>query len=70
MSQNKPFPYRDVWIRASPFKDKKTIVTIEKKYKNGQSIGFTALASLRSMGRLPRSNGVYMLGQKYKALVS
>lgn len=70
MSQNKPFPYRDEWIRASPFKDKKTAMAIEKKYKHGQSIGFTALASLRSMGRLPRSSGVYMLGQKYKTLVS
>ena len=36
-----------------------------KKYKRGQSIGFTARASLKAKGLLPRSNGRYVLGPKY-----
>jgi hypothetical protein len=36
-----------------------------KKYKSGKSIGFTAKASLKAKGLLPRSNGTYRLGPKY-----
>jgi hypothetical protein len=36
-----------------------------KKYKSGKSIGFTARASLKAKGLLPRSNGRYVLGPKY-----
>jgi hypothetical protein len=36
-----------------------------KKYKSGRSIGFTARASLKAKGLLPRSNGRYVLGPKY-----
>jgi hypothetical protein len=36
-----------------------------KAYKAGQSIGFTALSSLKSMGVLPRVSGCYELGKKY-----
>jgi len=36
-----------------------------KKYKSGHSIGFTARASLKAKGLLPRSNGRYVLGPKY-----
>jgi hypothetical protein len=36
-----------------------------KKYKSGKSIGFTAKASLKAKGMLPRSNGRYVLGPKY-----
>ena len=36
-----------------------------KKYKSGRSIGFTARASLKAKGLLPRSNGRYLLGPKY-----
>jgi hypothetical protein len=35
------------------------------KYRAGKSIGFTAKASLKSKGMLPRSNGRYVLGSKY-----
>jgi hypothetical protein len=35
------------------------------KYKSGKSIGFTAKASLKAKGLLPRSNGTYRLGPKY-----
>ena len=63
-----PFPYRKEWIRASPFKTKERVIQAENKYKKGISIGFTALASLRSMGRIPRTNGMYLVGDKYKNL--
>ena len=36
-----------------------------RKYKAGKSIGFTARASLKAKGLLPRSNGKYVLGPKY-----
>jgi hypothetical protein len=63
-----PFPYRAAWIRASPFKTKDRVAIAEEKYKKGVPIGFTALASLRSMGRVPRTNGYYIVGDKYKNL--
>jgi len=34
-------------------------------YKKGKSIGFTAKASLKAKGLLPRSSGQYILGPKY-----
>jgi hypothetical protein len=36
-----------------------------RKAKAGKSIGFTAKASLKAKGMLPRSNGRYVLGPKY-----
>jgi hypothetical protein len=36
-----------------------------RKFKAGKSIGFTAKASLKAKGMLPRSNGRYVLGPKY-----
>ena len=36
-----------------------------RKYKRGQSIGFTAKASLKAKGLLPRSNGTYRISTKY-----
>ena len=37
-----------------------------RKYKAGKKIGFTARASLKAKGLLPRSNGTYRLGHKYR----
>lgn len=36
-----------------------------RKYRTGKSIGFTAKASLKAKGMIPRSNGRYVLGPKY-----
>ena len=36
-----------------------------QNYRAGKSIGFTAKASLKAKGLLPRSNGRYVLGPKY-----
>ena len=41
-----------------------------KRYKKGESIGFTATASLKAKGLIPRTSrkfrGKKILGQKYK----
>ncbi len=39
--------------------------TLLKRYKAGQSIGFTGRASLKAKGMIPRSSGKYILGPKY-----
>lgn len=36
-----------------------------RRYKKGNSIGFTGRSSLKAKGMLPRSNGTYKLGPKY-----
>jgi hypothetical protein len=36
-----------------------------RKYRAGKKIGFTAKASLKAKGLLPRSDGRYVLGPKY-----
>lgn len=36
-----------------------------RKYKRGQPIGFTAKASLKAKGLLPRSNGTRRVSAKY-----
>jgi hypothetical protein len=38
---------------------------ILRKYRAGKKIGFTAKASLKAKGLLPRSDGRYILGPKY-----
>lgn len=36
-----------------------------RAYRNGEPIGFTREASLKSMGKIRRSNGKYELGAKH-----
>ena len=51
-------------VSKSPFKTLKRAKAAEKAYRAGKA-GFTAKASLKSMGRVKRSNGCYVLGSKY-----
>jgi hypothetical protein len=37
-----------------------------RKYKRGESIGFTMRSSLKAKGLLPRANGKYRVSEKYK----
>ena len=37
-----------------------------RKYKAGKKIGFTARASLKAKGLIPRANGRYVVSSKYK----
>jgi hypothetical protein len=52
-------------VSKSPFKTLKRAKAAEKAYRSGRSIGFTAKSSLKSMGRVKRSSGCYVLGSKY-----
>lgn len=38
-----------------------------KKWKRGESIGFTMRSSLKAKGLIPRSNGTYKVSPKYRA---
>jgi hypothetical protein len=61
----KPFAFAGKKVRRSPFKTLKRARAAEAAHKKGRSVGFTARSSLKSMGRVPRSNGCYRLGNKY-----
>jgi hypothetical protein len=52
-------------VAKSPFKTLKKAKMAEKLFSDGKSIGFTAVSSLKSMGRVKRSSGWYELGAKY-----
>ena len=60
-----PYPWKSSSAKKSPFRTLKNAKAAEARYKKGLSIGFTALASLKSQGRLPRADGCYVLGAKY-----
>ena len=60
-----PYPWKSSSAKKSPFRTLKNAKAAERRHKAGQSIGFTALASLKSQGRLPRADGCYVLGAKY-----
>ena len=67
--RKKPYPWSNKSIRKSPFRTRKMprkeAEKAERNFRQGKSIGFTARASLKSMGRIPRANGCYILGKKY-----
>jgi hypothetical protein len=49
----------------SPYGSTRRVRAVYAKYKAGQSVGFTARSSLKSMGLVPRADGCYVLGNKY-----
>jgi hypothetical protein len=63
-----PYAWKSSSIKKSPFRTLKRAKDAEARYKAGQPIGFTAISSLKSQGRIPRSDGCYVLGAKYSAL--
>lgn len=63
-----PYAWKSSSIKKSPFRTLKEAKDVEARYKAGQPIGFTAISSLKSQGRIPRSDGCYVLGDKYSAL--
>ena len=48
------------------YKATKRNLTYLKNWKNGKSIGFTMLASLKAKGLIPRANGKKYKSEKYK----
>jgi hypothetical protein len=54
--RKRPYAWNSRALAKSPFKTRKGVRTH----------GFSARSSLKSMGRIPRSNGCYVIGDKYK----
>jgi hypothetical protein len=63
--RTKKFAWNTRRISRSPFGTRVRARNVERNYKKGKSVGFTALSSLKSQGRIPRSTGCYELGAKY-----
>jgi len=60
------YPLRADHVTKSPFKTMEKVREAIRKYHQGKSIGFSRIASLRSMGLIPRADGTYRLGDKYR----
>jgi len=65
-TRKRPFAWDKDRIAKSPFKSKAAAQRAETLHKMGEGIGSTQTASLKAMGRLPRSHGGYELGKKYR----
>lgn len=63
--RTKKFAWNTRRVARSPFRTMARAHGVERDYKAGKSVGFTARSSLKSQGRIPRSNGCYLLGSKY-----
>jgi hypothetical protein len=61
-----PYGIHTKRIRKSPYTSRR-VQGLLQNYHAGKSVGFTARSSLKSMGLLPRSNGCYTIGEKYKS---
>lgn len=70
MAKTRPYPWKTSWVKASPFKNLESAKRAETLWKTGgdTAIGFTALNSLKSMGRIVRNHGKYELGRKYASI--
>jgi hypothetical protein len=56
--RKRPYPWKKAALARSPFRTRRGVHTR----------GFTARSSLKSMGILPRANGCYVIGDKYRNL--
>ena len=65
-SSKKPFTIKANRVRKSPFKTIAKTLKAKRNFQKGKRIGFTMRSSLKSMGLIPRSSGLYMLGPKYE----
>ena len=67
MERQRPFAMSVKRIAKSPFKTVQAVRACLARLRKGDGkIGFTRIASLKAMGLLPRTNGMYMLGPKYR----
>lgn len=65
-SRRKPYSISTMRVKKSPFRNLASVKKTLRKYKQGRKIGYTQRSSLRSMGLIPRVDGNYVLGSKYK----
>ena len=63
--RKKPFSWQTRSVKKSPFRNLTRAKAAERDFLAGRSVGFTARSSLKSMGRIPRSSGCYVIGSKY-----
>jgi len=60
-------------VDISPFRGNISLVKEKiSQYKNKNTrskVGFTFVSSLKSMGLIPRSDGKYTIGDKYKRFI-
>jgi len=61
----KPFPIVPALVQKSPFKTVEKLHQALDKWARREPIGFTYVASLKSMGLIPRNSGMYQRGKKY-----
>ena len=64
--KKQPFAISTKRVKRSPFSSVSSVKKTLRAHKKGRKIGYTQKSSLRSMGLIKRSNGVYRLGDKYK----
>ena len=64
--KKQPFAISAKRVKRSPFSSVSSVKKTLRAHKKGRKIGYTQKSSLRSMGLIKRSNGVYRLGDKYK----
>lgn len=69
-SRSRAFAINKKMVDISPFRGNMSLVKEKiSQYKNKNTrskVGFTFVSSLKSMGLIPRANGKYMVGDKYK----
>ena len=65
-TSTKPFAINEKRVRKSPFKTVAKTLKARRNFQKGKRIGFTMRSSLKSMGLIPRSSGLYVLGPKYE----
>ena len=65
-TSTKPFTIKANRVRKSPFKTVAKTLKAKRMFSQGKRIGFTMRSSLKSMGLIPRSSGLYVLGPKYE----
>ena len=67
------FPINSKMIAKSPFKGNEALVKKKIQQHNNKltrmKVGFTFRSSLKSMGLIPRDNGMYIVGEKYRRFI-
>lgn len=65
---DRPFPVSAARAAQSPMKTVARVRDVLRRYRRGESVGFTYVSSLKSMGLVPRAHGRYELGAKYRKI--
>jgi hypothetical protein len=72
-SRSRSFPINKNMVDISPFRGNINLVKEKiSQYKNKNTrskVGFTFVSSLKSMGLIPRADGKYTIGEKYRRFI-